>query len=166
MVTDVFPALALGLGKGDQTVMNRPPADPSKPIVSNKHWVTISLYAAAMTLAVVAAVVYSKQALAASDKAANNVAFLTLAFSQLFHVFNMASGRSHLLVNEITRNKFVWFALLICVGLLALVYAIPQMRLVLGMEVLPGKVWLVSVVAGFIPLVLIQTYKIIRGRKD
>lgn len=166
MVTDVFPALALGLGKGDQTVMNRPPADPSKPIVSNKHWVTISLYAAAMTLAVVAAVVYSKQALAASDKAANNVAFLTLAFSQLFHVFNMASGRSHLLVNEITRNKFVWFALLICVGLLALVYAIPQMRLVLGMEVLPGKVWLVSVVAALIPLVLIQTYKIIRGRKD
>ena len=165
MVTGVFPALALGLGKGDRTVMNRPPADPGKPIVSNKEWVTISLYAAAMTLAVVAAVVYSKQALAATDKVANNVAFLTLAFSQLFHVFNMASGQSPLLVNEITRNKFVWFALLICVGLLALVYAIPQMRLVLGMEVLPGKVWLVSVVAGFIPLVLIQTYKIIRGRK-
>ena len=91
--------------------------------------------------------------------------FITLAFAQLFHVFNMSSIHSKLLVNEITKNKFVWIAFLICTGLMAVVYAIPQMRLVLGLTILPAKVWFVSILAALIPLVLAQGYKIIVARR-
>ncbi len=161
MVTDVFPALALGLGKGDKTVMNRPPRDPKNLIVANKDWLTISLHAACMTIAVLVAVLYSKQTFSIDAKAANNVAFITLAFAQLIHVFNMSSAQSHLLVNEITKNKYVWIALLICTLLMVLVYAIPQMRLALGLIILPAKVWLVAILAAFIPLLLVQGYKMI-----
>ena len=161
MVTDVFPALALGLGKGDKTVMERPPRDPRNLIVSNKNWITIVLYSVAMTLAVIAAVIYCKQTITTDAKIANNVAFITLAFAQLFHVFNMSSAHSKMLVNEITKNKFVWLALLICTALMVLVYVLPQTRSVLGLEVLPEKVWMVSLVASLIPLILIQIYKII-----
>jgi P-type Ca2+ transporter type 2C len=168
MVTDVFPALALGLGKGDRTVMDRPPRDPKSLIVSNRNWLTISLYAATMVLAVVVAVIYCQQAFAADDKILNNVAFVTLAFAQLFHVFNMSSPHSKLWVNEITTNIFVWLALIICTLLMLLVFALPQMRLVLGLEVLSAEVWLVSILASLIPLVLVQGYKVIgkRKRKD
>lgn len=165
MVTDVFPALALGLGKGDVTVMENPPRDPKDLIVSNKNWITIFLYAAAMTIAVIAAVIYCKQVISTDNKIANNIAFITLAFAQLFHVFNMSSAHSNLLVNEITKNKFVWIAVFICISLIILVYVIPQMRSALGLEVLSAEIWLVSVLAGLIPLVLVQTYKIIWGRK-
>ena len=161
MVTDVFPALALGLGKGDKTIMDCPPRDPKLPIVSNKDWITTCFYATAMTLAVIVAIFYCKQYISDDTKIANNVAFITLAFSQLFHVFNMSSANSNLLLNDITKNKFVWIALFICTILLLLVYAIPQMRLVLGLEVLSAKVWLASILAGLIPLVLVQVYKII-----
>lgn len=165
MVTDVFPALALGLGKGDVTVMENPPRDPKDLIVSNKNWITIFLYAATMTIAVIAAVIYCKQVISTDNKIANNIAFITLAFAQLFHVFNMSSAHSNLLVNEITKNKFVWIAVFICISLIILVYVIPQMRSALGLEVLSAEIWLVSVLAGLIPLVLVQTYKIIWGRK-
>jgi P-type Ca2+ transporter type 2C len=165
MVTDVFPALALGLGKGDKTVMERPPRDPKLLIVSDRDWISISLYAATMTLAVLAAVIYYRHFISTDSKITNNVAFITLAFAQLFHVFNMSSLHSNLLVNEITKNKFVWIALLICTLLLLLVYAIPQMRLILGLELLPANVWLLSILAGLVPLVLVQAYKIIAGRK-
>jgi Ca2+-transporting ATPase len=161
MVTDVLPALALGLGKGDKSVMDRPPRDPKNLIISNGKLVTISIYAAAMTIAVVAAVMYCKYALPADTKVANNVAFITLAFAQLFHVFNMSSIRSNLFVNDITKNKFLWLALLICTLLLVLVFAIPQMRLVLGLEVVSTNVWMVSILGGLIPLVLVQGYKIL-----
>jgi Ca2+-transporting ATPase len=161
MVTDVFPALALGLGKGDKTVMERPPRDPKLLIVSNSDWITISLYATAMTLAVIAAVFYINQNISTDSKILNNVAFITLAFAQLFHVFNMSSTQSNLLLNDITKNKFVWIALLICTTLLVLVYAIPKLRSVLGLDVLPFQVWIVSIIAGLIPLVLVQAYKII-----
>lgn len=161
MVTDVFPALALGLGKGDKSVMERPPRDPKHRIVSNKDWITINLYAAAMTLSVIAAVFYCNYAISNDSKIVNNVAFITLAFAQLFHVFNMSSAKSNFLVNEITKNKFVWIALLICTILLVLVYAFPQMRLVLDLEMLSAEVWAASILAGMIPLVLVQGYKAI-----
>ncbi len=165
MVTDVFPALALGLGKGDKTVMDRPPRAPKDLIVSNKGWITISLYSFLMTLSVIAAVLYCKEFLLVNNKTANNVAFVTLAFAQLFHVFNMASAQSKLVVNEITKNKFVWFAILICVAQVILVFAVPQLRRVLGLTMLSSNMWIVTIVASLIPLLLVQLYKIIFGKK-
>jgi len=161
IVTDVFPALALGVGKGDETVMDKPPRYPKKDIITNRNWIAIALYSVAMTSAVILAVVYCKQTINTNDQVANNVAFITLAFAQLFHVFNMSSPHSRLLVNDITKNKFVWLALLICIGLMAFVFVLPQMRLVLNLAVLPGKVWIVSILVSLLPLILVQGYKII-----
>lgn len=161
MVTDVFPALALGLGKGDKTVMERPPRDPKLLIISNSDWITISIYAATMTLAVIAAIIYCNQFISTDATIVNNVAFVTLAFAQLFHVFNMSSAHSNFLVNNITKNKFIWIALIICTTLLALSSAIPEMRLVLGLDLLSAEMWLVSILAGSIPLVLVQVHKVI-----
>lgn len=166
MVTDVFPALALGLGKGDKTVMDRPPRDPKNVIVSNKDWIAISLYSLSITLACMAAVIFCKQYLLIDDKTANSVAFVTLAFAQLFHVFNMASAQSKLLVNEITKNKFIWLAILICAGLVAIVFAVPQMRTVLGLQVLSTYIWIVSIIAGLVPLLLVQLFKIFFRKKE
>ena len=162
MVTDVFPALALGLGKGDKTVMKVPPRNPKEDIVTNKDWVEIGIFSVIITLSVVAAVVYCREFITQDDKTLNNVAFITLGFSQLFHVFNMASPKSKFLVNEITKNHFVWYAIIISVGLIALVYVIPQMRSVMGLLVLPMNVWAVSIGASLIPLVLGQIYKAIK----
>lgn len=164
MVTDVFPALALGVGKGDKTIMDNPPRNPAKNIITNKNWIAITLYSAAITSSVIIAVFYCKAYISVDDKVANNIAFITLAFAQLFHVFNMSSPHSKFVVNEVTTNKFVWLALLLCTGLMLLVYAVPQMRLVLGLGVLSGKSWLVSIIAASIPLLLVQLHKIIFGR--
>ncbi|MEO7216537.1 cation-transporting P-type ATPase [Mucilaginibacter sp.] len=162
MVTDIFPALALGLGTGDKTVMKEPPRDPKKNIITNKGWLVIALYSAAITSAVVIAVVYCKDVLHADDKVCNNVAFITLTFAQLFHVFNMSSDDSGFLKNEITRNKFVWIALFICSALAFMVFAIPGMRLVLDLSVLPFKLWAITIAISLLPLVVIQSYKAVR----
>ena len=159
MVTDVFPALALGLGKGDKTVMKVPPRDPKEAIVTNKDWIEVGLYSAVITLSVILAVIYCRAYLTPDPKILNNVAFISLAFAQLFHVFNMSSPKSKFLVNEITTNRFVWYATLICSALIAVVYAVPQLRSVLGLVVLPLNVWVVAVGASFIPLMVIQIFK-------
>ena len=164
MVTDVFPALALGVGEGDTTIMDIPPRNPAKAIITNRYWVAIVLYSTAITLSVIVALLYCKQTITTDAQVENNVTFITLAFAQLFHVFNMSSPHSKLLVNEVTKNKFVWLAILICTGLMLLVFAVPQIRVVLGLAVLPGKVWMVSMLAALLPLLLIQLYKFIWGR--
>ncbi|MFN7792387.1 MAG: HAD-IC family P-type ATPase, partial [Cyclobacteriaceae bacterium] len=160
MVTDVFPALALGLGKGDKSVMEEPPKDPKAPIISNKNWMAIVIYSVAITLSVIVALTFCKQTINASHQLLNNVAFVTLAFAQLFHVFNMASFHSKLILNEITKNKFVWFAIVVCTGLMILVYALPQTRLVLGLVELPTEAWIASIIASLIPLLVVQLFKV------
>ena len=161
MVTDIFPALALGLGKKNAAVMLKPPRDPAKDIIGKRNWLTITLYAAIITSSVMAAVFYCKLYITQDNQTSSNVAFITLAFAQLFHVFNMSSLQSGLLNNEITRNKFVWFAFIICAGCMALVFAVPQIRLVLNLSVLSRQVWIVSLLASMLPLLLVQLYKYI-----
>jgi P-type Ca2+ transporter type 2C len=166
MVTDVFPALALGLGKGDKTVMKMPPRDSKEDIVTNKDWVEIGAFSAIITLSVILAVIYCREFITPDHKILNNVAFVTLAFAQLFHVFNMSSPRSKSLVNEITKNHFIWYAIIICTGLMVFVYVVPQMRIVLGLSILPLNVWAVSIGASLIPLILIQIYKALSLLKE
>lgn len=166
MVTDVFPALALGVGKGDKTIMDNPPRNPAKNIITNNSWIAISLYSAAITLAVIISVFYCKKFISSDDKVANSMAFITLAFAQLFHVFNMSSTHSKMLVNEITSNKFVWLAILLCSGLILLVYVIPQIRMVLGLSELYGKALFVSLLSALLPLLLVQLYKFIASSKN
>jgi P-type Ca2+ transporter type 2C len=161
MVTDVFPALALGLGKGNENVMNNTPRSPKEAIVTNKDWIVIIVYAFAITLSVVAAIFYCQLILKTDDKIANNVAFIALSFAQLFHVFNMSSVNSRLLINDITKNKFIWFAILICTALMVFIFVVPQMRYVLKLSELPINVWIVAILASLIPLVLVQLYKLI-----
>jgi Ca2+-transporting ATPase len=160
MVTDIFPALALGLGTGDLTVMLRPPRDPAKAMITGKDWVRMTLYSAAITAAVIIAVTYGKEVLHSDDRTCNNIAFITLTFAQLFHVFNMSSPGSGFLNNEITRNKWVWMAILICSGLILLVFGVPGLRLVLGLSVLSLKLWLIILAISLLPLIIIQFYKV------
>jgi len=159
MVTDIFPALALGLGTGDRTVMLNPPRDPKKNIITNKKWLVIALYSAAITLAVMIAVIYGKEVLGCDGRTCNNIAFITLIFAQLFHVFNMSSNGGGFLNNEITRNKFVWIAILICSALTFMAFAIPDMRLVLGLSVLSFKLWIVSITISLLPLLMVKVYR-------
>lgn len=158
IVTDVFPALALGLGRGDVTVMQRPPRGFKENIISTRDWFVISAYALTLTLSVILAVLYTKYYITEDEIVLNNIAFITLSFAQLFHVFNMSSLHSKLIVNEITTNKFVWFALLICVALLALVFIVPELRLVLKLNVLSPQLWITAILAGLLPLVGIKIY--------
>jgi P-type Ca2+ transporter type 2C len=159
MVTDVFPALALGLGKGDKTVMEVPPRDANEAIVTNKNWVEIGIFSTIITLSVILAVLYCREFISIDHQILNNVAFITLSFAQLFHVFNMSSPKSKFMINEITSNHIVWYAILISSGLVVFVFAVPQISIVLGLVDLPIQVWTISIVASLIPLILIQINK-------
>lgn len=162
MVTDVFPALALGLGKGDKTVMENPPRDPTKNMISNTNWLSITLYAVTITLSVIAAILYCKTFISNDDKILNNIGFVTLAFAQLFHVFNMSSRKSAIFINEVTSNKFIWLALFICAALMLMVFAVTPIRLALGLVVLSAKAWFVALLAALLPLIIVQVSKMVR----
>ena len=164
MITDVFPALALGLGKGDASVMQKKPRNPELDIISNRNWIVIGLYSVLMTGSVVLAVYYCRIYVSNDPKVLNNVAFITLAFAQLFHVFNMSSTHAGIWANEVTKNKFVWFALLLCFSLILLSYLISQTRESLNLVMFPTTAWSMAIAASLVPLVVVKLYIIISKR--
>ena len=87
------------------------------------------------------------------------VTFLTLAFSQLWHVFNLRHQDSGILRNEVTRSVWVWVALVFCSALLCLAVYLPQLRFVLGLARPDGQMWFVAIMASLAPLALIQLAK-------
>jgi Ca2+-transporting ATPase len=125
LVADVFPALALGVSEGDPTIMRQPPRDSSQPLLTRRHWLTIGGYSLVITLSVLAALALAITWFKMGERQAVTISFLTLAFAQLWHVFNMRESGSGFFRNEITQNPFIWGALALCVGLLLLAVYLP-----------------------------------------
>ena len=73
LITDVFPALALGLGKGENDIMERAPKDPKAPIISKSDWNSIVLFGMCVSVAVIGIVMYTHFVLNLSEKIINNI---------------------------------------------------------------------------------------------
>jgi Ca2+-transporting ATPase len=156
LVTDVFPAFALGLSKGDEGVMARPPRDPREQIVDRKQWRLIGLLGALLTMATLGAFVGALQWLALTPEQSISVAFVTLALAQLWNVFNLRDPAAPILFNEVTRNPYVWWAITFCLGLIAIALWLPGLSELLNLPS-PGMSGLtLAFSASLIPLVLGQ----------
>jgi Ca2+-transporting ATPase len=165
LVTDVFPALALAAGEGNPGIMKRPPRDPEEPIVSRQHWLAVGGYGTVMTVAVLGAFALALLWLKMDERQAVTVSFLTLAFSQLWHVFNMRDRGSKFLDNEITRNRFVWGALGLCTVLLLAAVLLPGLSHVLKVANPGTPGWTLVIVASLIPFLVGQVVKAMGGKK-
>jgi len=163
LVTDVFPALALGVGEGDPHIMKRPPRDPKEPIMTRSHWYRMGGYGLLITMVVLGALALALMWLGMAQERAVTVSFLTLAFAQLWHVFNMRDRESNVLRNEITGNRYVWGALSLCTLLLLLAVYLPGLSDVLKV-VDPGlSGWGLVAIMSLLPLVVGQVLKLIRS---
>ena len=90
------------------------------------------------------------------EEKAVTVSFLTLAFAQLWHVFNMRDKNSSIFDNAIVRNPFVWGALGLCTLLLAATVYIPILADVLHV-VNPGTTgWLLILSMSLLPMIVGQ----------
>ena len=89
----------------------------------------------------------------------NNILFFALIFSQLFHVFNMGSMGLPFWRTEVIRNRYVWFALGICIGIIVLLYQIAAVRTALSIAPMSFADWAVSIGAGLFAMVIIRLGK-------
>lgn len=153
IVTDVFPALALGLGRENGTLMQRPPRPPGSPLLSRTDWGRVVGYALLMTASVLGAYGYAREQWGYSATQGSTLTFYALSWVQLLHVFNLYSGRgASLLRNEITRNHYIWLALLLCVGILVSTYFIPMLHQVLSLQSLDSRALGLIAGAGLVPV--------------
>ncbi|WP_439139631.1 cation-translocating P-type ATPase [Roseicyclus sp.] len=158
LVTDIFPAFALGFGHGDAHVMTRPPRDPSAPIVTARHWLLLAVLGGAITLATLGAFGLALFWLELDPPAAITVAFLTLALAQMWNVFNLRNAEAGVLRNDVTANPYVWGAIALCLVLIGAALWVPLLADVLSLA-WPGSSGLgLAGAASLVPLGLGQIW--------
>jgi Ca2+-transporting ATPase len=164
-VNDVFPALALGFGEGNDLMMQHPPRKGDEAVLTQGHWVAIFLYGALIAGATLGAFAIALRVWQLSSTEAITVSFMTLTFARLWHVFNMRSRGSSVFKNEVTQNSYIWGALVICLIILLAAVYVPGLSDVLGTTGLSPKAWGLVVGASLIPLVVGQLGKLIDERR-
>jgi len=161
LVTDVFPALALGVGKGNPAIMKAKPRSSDEPILPAKGWFSIFGYGLLITFSVLLAFALAFKMLGMDEKQAVTVSFLTLALAQLWHIFNMRGRGTTLLDNEVVKNAFVWAALALCVALLLVAVYVPFFAGILSLTNPGLKGWLLILAASSLTCVIGQLSKLL-----
>jgi P-type Ca2+ transporter type 2C len=161
LITDVLPALALGVTKGGAGIMQQPPRRPSEPIVNSQRWKLIFFYSFVIALASLGAVLFNHYYYHANQTwdvaMCNNILFFTLIFCQLLHVFNMGNGP--FFNNEVVRNKFVWYAVSASLLILLGVVQIPFARQALNVIPMTIQEWTIILSASIGSTLIIQLAK-------
>ena len=165
LVTDVFPAFALALGEGDRDILNRPPRDPKQSLLSRSQWTGLALQSMGLAAATFAALIAARIWLGLDGDAVVTVTFLTLAFAQLWHVFDMRHPSSRLLSNDIVRNPWIWGALALCTVLLVGPAYTPVLAGILGLTPPTTAMWAVVMACSLAPMIVTQIVLIAMGRR-
>jgi Ca2+-transporting ATPase len=163
LVTDVFPALALGVGEGSPAVMTRGPRPPEEPIVTRRHCVAMGGYGLLITAAVFGALFAALHVLGLEEEQSVSISFLTIASAQLWHVFNMSHRGAGFLRNDVSRNPYVWIALGLCFLLLMCAVFIPLFAEILHLTTLTKEGWALILVMSLFPLITGRILKRILG---
>jgi P-type Ca2+ transporter type 2C len=162
LVTDGFPALALGMVKSDEDALDKPPRPPGEPILTRRHWWTIvvsglMLAATSLLAQMTAAYVFMLDAASVST-----VCFMTLALSQLWQAFSATGWRAPLAANPVMRSGLVWSATAVSLAAIAVAYLVPAAAGVLRLVALPASMWIVVFCLSLLPLLLSEACKFAR----
>jgi Ca2+-transporting ATPase len=172
LVTDVLPALALGVDPGDPDAMKRQPRDPRESLFArggarftllNGAFIgllTIGIYRLAYVLYPVASGI---------DSHAQTMAFAVLSISQLIHAFNLRNQEKSIFRIGPFSNPWLVGALGSGLALQCCVILIPGLARLFKVTPLSGTDWLLVAAFSLAPLVVNEIAKLIarigRARK-
>ncbi len=149
LVTDVFPAITLGMEDAEADIMKHPPRGKSSNFLSNGVLPSIyyqGFFEGGVTLFVYW---YATHAAGWGVPTGETMAFATLGLIQLFHAFNVKSVYKSLVTVGAFKNKMFNIAIVVSALMLLSVLVIPGLTTVFSVIVLNLEQWLVVLAAAF-----------------
>ena len=154
LVTDAFPALALGVEPAEADIMERPPRDPSESILSGETGKNVILQSIAITISVLAAYIIGLNYIFPNNiEGAHTMVFATLITSELLRAFSVRSEKFTLKELGWFSNKNLLKANLLSFALLLLVMYVPPLRRLFELQFISWE-WLIIIPLSFLPLII------------
>ena len=157
LVTDGFPALALGLDPGEMDLMERSPRDPDEGIFSGK--MGFNIFSQGIFIGIVTLIAFYYGYSQYSLEVGETMAFGTLSFTQLWQSLNSRSDHFSLLKLGFFSNKYLVLAILISGILQLTVMLIPYFQNVFKIVPLNLFQWLIIIFISFAAIPYVEILK-------
>ena len=169
LVTDGFPALALGVDPPDPRLMDRPPRDPRAGVITPRMWIGIagaSVVMGAGTLLLLDAGLPGGLIEGAGDaRYARTIAFNVLVLYQLVDALCVRSDEVSAFVRPFD-NPWLWASIIVALALQAAVLYLPSMQEGFGTVALSLGDWAVCLATAMTVLVAREILKAIFRARD
>lgn len=138
LVTDSLPAFALGVESPEKHIMDKPPRDANKSILSGVTGSSIIYQGFIQTLVVLVMFVVASHKF--GGEIASTMSFLTICLMQIIHAINCKTEGSIFKIN-IFKNKFFNFSFLFLLALILTVYFVPALATLFSLTKLSLMQW-------------------------
>ena len=172
LVTDSLPALALAFDPANEGIMKRKPAKPGKGVFTKgMTWrviyqgVMIGLLTLAAFMIGLATTKEPINGLSLDEskiEVGQTMAFITLAMSELVHVFNIRDNKKSIFKTKIFNNSKLIWAILASAALMLVILVIPALRHIFSIPILPTGNILELVLLVFAPIVIVEIFKLLK----
>ena len=178
LVTDSLPALALAFDPANSDIMQRKPIKPGKGIFTKgMTWRVIyqGIMIGGLTLAAfMIGLATTKEPIGtltldqSKIEVGQTMAFVTLALSELVHVFNVRDNKKTIFKTGIFNNMKLIGAIIISALLMFVILLIPGLREIFSIPVLPKENIIELVCLVLAPIVIVEIFKLLKinGSKD
>jgi len=152
LVTDSFPAFALGLEEKEEGIMDRKPIDPNASIIDKNMAIAIAFQAFFLTAAVLVSYLIGR-GINPDDTTAQTFAFITIITGELFRSISARSEVKTIFQMNPFKNKYINYSVLLGFGLLMVVLFVPGINDIFRTNVhLTFGNFMTAFALGFIPL--------------
>ena len=172
LITDSLPALALAFDPANDGIMERKPIKSSKGIFTKSMVYRIIYQGVMVGLLTLAAFMIG---LATTDtpidgltldetkiEVGQTMAFVTLALSELVHVFNIRDNKKSVFKTKVFNNKTLIGAIIMSALLMFVVLLVPGLRHMFSIPILPVDNIIEIICLVFAPLVIVEIFKLFK----
>ena len=170
LVTDCFPALALGMEEAEEDIMTRPPRDSKEGIFAGGMFFDIAYQGILVTAITIAAYIIGHSIEVGCFEMPRGVspdgmtmAFLTMSMCEIFHSFNLRSQRKSVFSLK-GQNKILWAAMLGSLVLTTLLLEVPFLANAFGFEMISWMEYGISIGLAFLVIPVVEIVKFIQRK--
>jgi Ca2+-transporting ATPase len=166
LITDCFPALALGMEEGEDDIMSRPPRNAKDGIFAGGVGLNVFIQGFVVTLIVMAAYFtghYMESGLweIVDSPDGMTMAFLTLSMVEIFHSFNMRSLNQSIFKIK-KQNKYLWGAMVLSLVCTTVVINVPFLAEAFGFEMISFAEYMASLGLAILIIPIVEVIKLVR----
>ena len=174
LVTDCFPALALGMEEAEPDTMNRPPRDSKEGIFAGGLFADIAYQGILVTaLTIISYLIGASfefgggffaqlRTLGASDHGMT-MAFLTMSMCEIFHSFNLRSQRKSIFSLK-GQNKVLWAAMIGSFILTTLLLEVPFLANAFGFTPIGLTEYGIAIALAILVIPIVEIVKVFQRK--